>query len=192
MPLLAFFKKRSTAIGVFILVVLVFSLLGCHLSLSRACRQAEEAFFDRSKLQVEGYYTCPGDQLEQSLKLANRLLSVIGSEGEWAAPYEALRAARLELDAALDRRDIPAIAAANQSLAEAVAAVESLHDAGASLPDSNDDYDAIVSDFASAQAVLDAPAYNEHILAFREDVLSRFPTNLLRRLTFVKAPETFP
>lgn len=185
-------KKRTTAIAVFIVVVLVFSLLGCHLSLSRACRQAEEAFFDRSKLQAEGYYTCPGDQLEASVKLAGRLLTVIGSDGPWAESYEALRTARLSLDAALDERDIPAIGAADQALVEAVADVKAVKASGASLPASHDDYDQIIADFDSAQAVLDDPAYNEYILSFREDVLGAFPTNFLRHLAFVQAPETFP
>lgn len=185
-------KKRPVAIALFVLTVVVFTLIGSHRSLTRACQKAEEAFFDRSQLHVEGYYTCPGDQLETSVKLAGRLLSVIGSEGEWAESYEALRAARLELDAALDERDIPAIGAANQALAEAVADVEAVKTSGASLPASHDDYDQIIADFDGAQAVLADPAYNDHILAFREEVLSPFPANILWRLTLVKAPETFP
>lgn len=187
-----FFKKRSTAIGVFVLTVVLFTLLGSHLSLSRACRKAEEAFFDKSLLQAEGYHTCPGEQLGYCVDYANRLLSVIGTEGQWAGPCKALRAARLELSDALDARDIPAIGEANHALAEAVQAVEDAKESGAPLPDSYDDYDAIVSDFRSAQSVLDNSAYTNHILAFREDVLGAFPANILRRLTGVKAPETFP
>lgn len=185
-------KKRSVAICVFVVTVALSTLAGSRMSLDKACRQAEEAFFDRSQLHAEGYYTCPGDQVEASVALANRLLSVIGTDGVWAEPYSALADARATLDEALDERDIPAIGAADQALAEAVQAVEVLVESGAALPESHDDYAAIVADFASAQAVLDTPAYNEHILAFREDVLDRFPANILRRLTGVKAPETFP
>lgn len=188
-----FFKKRSTAICVFVAVVVLFSLIGCHLSLGRACRRAEDAFFDRSLLRDRGGYSCPGDHLENCADLANRLLSVVGSHNEpYAEVYEQLRAARLGLIDALDSRDIPAIGAANQALAEAVEAVRAVNASGAALSDSYDDFDAIVSDFDSAQAALDNNAYNDYILAFRDDVLGRFPTDFLRHLAFVDAPETFP
>lgn len=186
------FKKRSTAIVVFVAVVIVFSLIGCRLSLNRACRQAEDAFFDSSLLQAEGYYTCPGDQLEHCVDYATRLLTVIGSDGEWSDAYEALVQARLALIDAMDARNISDAGAANQALAEAVADVQALVDSGASLPASYDDVDSILSDFAGAQAVLDDNAYNSYILAFREDVLGAFPANILRHLLGVKAPETFP
>ncbi len=189
---MSFLKKRSVAIAIFVLAVALFTFLGARRSLDRACREAEGAFFDRSQLHAEGYYTCPGDQLEGCVKLANRLLSVIGTDGDWAGAYASLADARAALDEALDERDIPAIGAANQALAEAVQAVEAVKDAGAPLPESHDDYAAIISDFHAAQVVLDDPAYNEHILAFREDVLAPFPAELLRHLTGVRAPETFP
>lgn len=189
---MSFFKKRSTAIGVFVLVVVVFSLIGCRLSLDRACRRAESAFFDSGLLHADGYYTCPGDQLEHCVDYATRLLTVIGTEGEWSDAYEALVQARLGLIDALDARNIPDAGAANQALVKAVADVEALVDAGAALPESYDDYDEIIAGFDGAQAVLDDPAYSSHILAFREDALGAFPANILRHLLGVKAPETFP
>ena len=185
-------KKRSFAIVVFVIVVILFTLLGSHLSLDRACRRAEAAFFDKSLLQAEDYHTCPGEQLDYCVDYANRLLSVIGTDGEWSGAYEALRTARLELIDALDARDIPAIGRADQALEEAVQAVETLVRDGAELPESHDDYDAIISDLHSAQALLDDSAYSDHILAFRERVLTPFPANILRHLTGVRAPETFP
>ena len=187
-----FFKKRKNAIVIFVAVVVVFSLIGCHLSLSRACRQVEAAFFDKSLLHQDGYYTCPGDQLENCIKLTNRLLSVIGTDGEWAEAYDALNSGRYALEDALRDRDIRRIANNNQVLVDAVAAVESLVAAGASLPDSYDDYDAILADFHSAQNVLDSNAYNAHVMAFWKEVLTPFPTNILRHLAFVTPPETFP
>ena len=190
---MSFFKKRSTAICVFVVVVVLFSLIGCHLSLGRACRQAEAAFFDKSLLRDEGAYSCPADHLENCVALANRLLSVVGGGNEpYAQAYEQLRAARLDLIDALDSRDIPAIGAADQALVEAVEAVKAVKASGAALSDSYDDYDAILSDFESAQAALDSSAYNDHILTFRDEVLRQFPASLLRRLAFVASPETFP
>ena len=190
---MSFFKKRSTAIGVFVVVVVLFSLIGCHLSLGRACRKAEDAFFDRSLLREAGAYSCPGDHLENCVSLANRLLSVVGSgNAPYAEAYEQLRTARLALIDALDSRDIPAIGQANQALAEAVEAVKAVKASGAALSDSHDDYDVILADFDGAQAALDDSGYNDYILAFREKTLDRFPTGLLRRLAFVDPPATFP
>ena len=187
-----FFKKRNTAIAVFVVVVVVFSLIGCHLSLSRAVRQVEDAFFDKTLLHADGYYTCPADQLQNCVALSNRLLSVIGQDSQWSEAYEELKTCRLALDDALRDRDIQRIANSNQALVEAVAAVEALVEAGAPLPDSNDDFYAIISDFHGAQSVLDNNAYNNHVLAFWDGVLNPFPTNILRHLTFVAPPETFP
>ena len=189
---MSFLKKRSTAIVIFVLVVVLFGAFGARRSLNKACREAEAAFFDASQLHADGYYTCPGDQLGYCVDYATRLLTVIGSDGPWADAYEGLVQARLGLMDALDARNIPDIAAADQALVKAVAAVKEAKDSGTPLPESYDDYDAIVADFDGAQAVLDDPAYSEHILAFRDEVLGVFPANILRHLPGVKAPETFP
>ncbi len=185
-------KKRSTAIVIFVIVVVLFSFLGCKRSLNKACRQAEAAFFDKSLLKADGGYSAPADHLENCVDLANRLLSVIGTDGKWSDAYDAVKAARSDLLDALEAKDIPAIGAADQALVDAVAQVEAVKSAGTPLPESHDDYDKIVSDFHSAQAELDSSAYSSHILAFRDEVLSAFPTSILRRLTGVQAPETFP
>ncbi len=187
-----FFKKRSTAIVIFVLVVVLFTFIGARRSLNKACREAEAAFFDKSLLHADGYYTCPGEQLDYCVDYATRLLTVIGTDGPWTDAYEGLVQARLGLMDALDGRNIPEISQANQALVEAVTAVEAAKDSGAPLPSSYDDYDAIVADFGSAQAVLDDQAYSDHILAFQDDVLGAFPANILRHLLGVKAPETFP
>ena len=185
-------KKRSTATVVFVVVVVLFSFLGCRRSLNKACRQAEAAFFDKSLLKADGGYSAPADHLENCVDLSNRLLSVIGTDGQWSGAYDAVKAARSDLLDALDARDIPAIGAANQALVDAIAQVEAAKAAGAPLPESHDDYDKIVSDFHSAQDELESSAYSSHIQTFRDDVLSAFPTSILRRLTGVSAPETFP
>ncbi len=185
-------KKRSFAIVIFVLVVVLFGAFGARRSLNKACRKAEAAFFDKSLLQAADYHTCPGEQLDYCADYANRLLSVIGNSGEWEGTYKALRTARAGLVDALDARDISAIGKANKTLVEAVEAVETMVREGAALPDSHDDYETILSEFHSAQALLDNGAYSSHILAFRDEVLGRFPANILQRLTGVKAPETFP
>lgn len=186
-----FLKKRQNAIVIFIVVVVLFTLIGCHRSLTKACDKIEDAFFDKTQLSAEGYYTCPGDQLENCVKYANRLLSVI-SGADWSDDvYTALSEARQGLADALDDGDISDIYDANQALIAAVAAVEELVDGGAVLPESSDDYDTILSDFYSAQSVAANGAYNDYVDEFTSTTLRAFPTNILRRLALVSAPEKF-
>lgn len=172
-------------------MVVVFSLIGCHISLTKAVEDVEEAFFNRMILATVDYYTCPGDQLTNCVRYANRLMSVI-SGASWADDvYEQIGTARLALDSALDSRDISDICQANQALVEAVAALEALVAGGAALPESTDDYDAIISDFHSAQSVASVSPYNDYVDTFTAQTLEVFPTNILRRLAFVAAPEKF-
>lgn len=63
-------KKRRTAIAVFVVVVIVFSLLGCHRSLSRRVREVEDTFF-------ADQLTAPATQLNEAAKYANRILSAV-------------------------------------------------------------------------------------------------------------------
>ena len=111
-----FFKKRSVAVGVFVVTVILFTLIGSHRSLDRACRKAEDAFFDKSLLRSEGYHTCPGEQLAYCVDDANRLLSVIGSDGEWAGAYEALLTARRDLAASAAENARAAVEAAQAAV----------------------------------------------------------------------------
>lgn len=186
-----FLKKRQNAIIVFIAAVVLFTLIGCHRSLTKACDKIEAAFFDKSQLSAEGYYTCPGDQLENCVKYANRLLGVINGADWSGEAYDTLALARQALADALDDGDISDIYDANQQLIAAVEAVEALVDGGAVLPESNDDYETILSDFYSAQSVAANSAYNDYVDEFTDTTLRAFPTNILRRLAFVSAPEKF-
>ena len=185
------FKRRSTAVVIFVVTVVLFSLIGCHLSLSRACRAAESAFFDRTRLVDYGSHTAPADQLEDCVKYANRLLSVINGSSALTEEYDALYKARQDLADALEGRDISDIAAANAALTAAVEAVDARVKAGAALPPSNDDYDAIVSDYFSAQRVAASSGYDDYIDDFIRTDIRPFPTNILRPLCFVSMPEKF-
>lgn len=186
-----FFKKRKTAVAVFAAVVILFSLIGCHLSLSRACGRVEDAFFDKAELSGYDYYTAPGDQLNACLNYANRLLSVINGSDELTEGYVAVRDSRQALADALESRDISDIYAANAKLCDAVTAVDRQVQAGASLMQSHDDYDAIVSDFFSAQGVAANSPYNEYVDDFIRETVRPFPTGILRLVSFVSLPERF-
>lgn len=187
-----FFKKRQNAIVVFVVVVVLFSLIGCHRSLGRRCEQVEEAFFDKALLADYSTYTCPGDQLDNCVKLANRLLSVINGQEALSGEYEAVLQARLSLDQALDAGDISDIYDANAALVSAVAAVdEQVTMADMPLPESSDDYGSIISDFYSAQRVLSESPYNSYVDDFISGTVRHFPTNILRLLSFTALPEKF-
>jgi hypothetical protein len=184
-------KKRQNALVIFVVVVVVFTLIGCHRSLSKVCRQAEEAFFQKGAFSDVGYYTSPADQLENCVKYANRLLSVINGSDALADAYSAVRDSRQALVDALDKQDISDIYNANQALAAAVTQTDALVQAGAAVPESNDDYDAIISDFFAAQAVAEESPYNEYVDEFIRTTVRPFPTNLLRVVSFVSLPEKY-
>lgn len=169
----------------------VFSLIGCHRSLGRAVDEVEAAFYDSSMLVPYGAYTAPADQLSNCVKLSNRLLSVINGSDALAAGYAAVMTARQGLSDALDAGDISDVYDANQALVAAVSAVEEQVQAGAALNDSQDDYAAIVSDFHSAQRVADESPYNALVDDFLAGTARRFPTNILRALSFTALPEKY-
>ena len=186
-----FLKKRDSAIVIFAAVVVVFSLLGCHRSLSKACRSVEEGFFTPESNAADNYYTCPGDQLGYCVKYANRLMAVISGCDELTENYTAVSNARQALDEALQSGDITDIYQANEALKKAVSDVETQVSAGAQLPQTNDNYDTIVSDFTSAEALAARSDYNDSVDAFVSSVVDVFPTGILRVLSGVKLPEKF-
>jgi hypothetical protein len=184
-------KKRQNAIVVFVVVVVVFTLLGCHRSLSKVCRQAEAAFMEKGAFSDQGYYTSPAAQLDNCLKYANRLLSVISGSDELSEAYAAIRDSRSALDSALASQDISDIYDANQVLSAAVAQADALVQAGAVLPDSSDDYDTIISDFWAAQSVAEQSPYNDYVDEFIRTTVRPFPTNILRVVSLVSLPEKY-
>jgi hypothetical protein len=184
-------KKRQNAIVLFVVVVVVFTLLGCHRSLSKVCRQAETAFMEKGAFSDQGYYTSPGDQLKSCVKYANRLLSLLSGSQELTESYNAIRDSRLALDSALEAQDISDIYDANQALVEAVTQADALVQAGAPLSASGDDYDTIVSDFFAAENVAAQSPYNDYVDDFIRTTIRPFPTNILRVAAFVKLPEKY-
>ena len=186
-----FLKNRKAAVAIFVAVVVVFSLIGCHISLNRACRGVENVFFDRTQYSGYDYFTAPGDQLNACVNYANRLLSVINGSDALTEDYTAVLESSLALSEALERRDISEIYTANSALSAAVSAADEKVRAGAPLRDSSDDYETIVSDFFSAQRVAAQSPYNDIVDAFISGTANAFPTGILRRLAFVRLPEKF-
>lgn len=174
-------KSRRTAVAVFVAVVIVFSLLGCHLSLSRRCRAVEQSFFSDS-------LTSPATQLNESAKYANRILAVIRGVLDDSL-YTAVLDARSALLDALEGQDISAAYTASEALSAAVEAVEQAAE-GVEF-DSVEDIDSLFSDFAGALRTARSSEYNDEVDRFMDEVADRFPTNILRRIAFVDMPERF-
>ncbi len=186
---MALLKKRGTAVAVFVIVVVVFTLIGCHRSLGRACARVEDAFFTHGALSEYGAYSAPAEQLGNCVKLANRLLSVIHTDA-YADSYDAILTARQDLADALEKRSIPDIYSANTVLVREVSALDAKIDRSA-LPPSSDDYAVIVSDLFSAQRVVNESPYNAYVDSFIESTVRPFPTDILRRLSFTALPDKY-
>ena len=174
-------KSRRTATAVFVVVVIVFSLLGCHLSLGRRVRTVEASFFAEE-------LTAPATQLNEAAKYANRILSAINGAVDDDL-YTALSDSRSALLDALDAQDIPAAHDALEALEEAANAVAAA--AGGVTFDTVEDLDALFDDLAGAMRVARSSDYNSEVDSFMDTIANRFPTNLLRRIAFVDMPERF-
>lgn len=174
-------KSRRTAIAVFVVVVIVFSLLGCHLSLGRRVRAVENTFFADA-------LTSPATQLNEAAKYANRILSAINGAVDDTI-YTAVLTVRSSLLAALEAQDIPAAHEAAFALAAVVD--EAAQAAKDKALDTTEDLDALLVDFNGAMRVACSSDYNDEVDRFMDTIANRFPTNILRRIAFVDMPERF-
>ena len=201
-------QNRKFSIAVFILVVIVFTLLGSHRSLSRLSAQVEEAFFRKEllaqrreelldaqsrgfdgpgepSLVMEGYYSAPASQLEDCADYANRILALIKddvSEDIYNSIYESRRA----LVTALESRDISDIYDAHSALYESILALD-----GNTVTNNFDDFDSAQLDFLNASSLAEESGYNQCVDYFMLTEMDRFPTNVLRHLTSVDMPEKY-
>lgn len=174
-------KNRRTAIAVFVVVVIVFGLLGCHRSLNRRCRAVEQGFFS-------GELTAPATQLNEAAKYANRILAVINGELDDSL-YTAVLDTRMALLDALEAENIAASVTASRDLTAAIDAVQSAAEGHAF--ESVEDIDALFDNFHGAMRAAQNSSYNEDVEHFMETVANRFPTNIVRHITLVDMPERF-
>lgn len=184
-------------------MVIAWTLLGSHHSLSRLSDQVEEAFFDKEPLSelrekldgfaglgnytlaVEGYYSAPAAHLEDCVDYANRILSLIKddvSEQTYDEIYESRRA----LIAALESRDISDIYDAQAQLYEYIMQLEENN-----VTNNYDDFVSVRVDFLTADNTAKDSGYNQCVDYFMITEMNRFPANILRRLTSVDMPEKY-
>ncbi len=183
-----FLKKRQMAIAIFVVVVILFGLFGCHRSLSKASQKVEELFFEPSALR-EDYYSCPADQLEYALRYANSLLAVINGQLPQAL-YDDLYTSRQALIAALEARDISDIYAAQTALTQAVQAADR-EALALDIREDLVDFCDLVADYDSAVFQATNSGYNDYVDAFMADVANQFPARLLRGITHTEMPEKY-
>ena len=201
-------QNRKLAIAVFLIVVIVFTLLGSHRSLSKLCGAVEEAFFDKEiltqqretflkaqergwdglgsyTLAMEGYYSAPAAHLDDCVDYANRILALIKddvSEDTYNEIYESRRA----LIAALKSRDISDIYDAQAKLYEYIMQLDENI-----VTNNYDDFISVRVDFLNADDTAKDSGYNQCVDYFMITEMNRFPANILRQLTSVDMPEKY-
>lgn len=181
-------QNRTFAVAVFAVTVILFTLVGSHRSLTKACQRVEDAFFESHTLQ-EGHYTCPAEQLEHCARYANSILAAISGrlpEQIYSDVYTSRRA----LIDALVERDISDIYIAQSALTRAIDAANS-QAISQGVQAELDDFTRLVADYRSAANKAASSGYNAYVYEFLENTVSRFPTNILRHLTLVEMPERY-
>lgn len=201
-------QNRKLAIAFFIVIVIVFTLLGSHRSLSRASEQVEEAFFNKEVLSqkraefqdfqsrgfdglgsytlaMEGYYSAPAAHLEDCVDYANRILSLIKDDVS-EQTYNEIYESRRTLIAALESRDISDIYDAQTQLYKHIMQLDENI-----VTNNYDDFISVRVDFINADDTAKDSGYNQCVDYFMITEMNRFPANILRRLTSVDTPEKY-
>jgi len=184
-----FFKTRKAASAVLAAVILVFTLVGMHLSLARLSKKTTAMFYDGVYLKSEGYTSASIEtHLEKRLDASLGLVTVAANYPALAAETDALRTARSALSSA---GTISAKYAANTQLETAWKTLWSAMD-GAGLSDSDKSN---AADYAktlnSAQNAIAANQYNSKVSEYETDVLGRFPVSAVKGLVAPVPPEYF-
>lgn len=196
-------QNRKFAVAVFVVVVIVWTLLGSHHSLSRLSAQMEEAFFNKDVLSAkrenlegytslgdhgllaEGYYSCPSANLEDCVNYSNRILSLIKDDVS-NETYNEIYESRRSLIAALESRDISDIYDAHALLYKHI-----MHLEENTVTNNYDDFVSVRTDFQNASNSVEKSGYNQCVDLFMITEMNRFPANILRHLTSVDMPEKY-
>ena len=184
-----FLKSRWTAAAVLAAVVLIFTPLGAKRSLEKAVADAEDAFYTGAYIE-DGDYTAGSidSYLESRINAALGLVTVGRNYPALSEATDALADARTEL---LEAESITDKYLANEALEAAWTELYSeLSVAGADETDiSNaDEYAALLE---GAQGAINMSGYNESVDRFNEEVLDRFPAELIASVFSIEPPESF-
>lgn len=201
-------QNRKFAIVFFVVIVIVFTLLGSHRSLSRLTVQMEDAFFNKKVLSerraelleaqshgfdglgsytlaMDGYYSAPAAHLEDCVDYANRILALIKDDVS-EQTYNEIYESRRTLIAALESRDISDIYDAQTQLYKHIMQLDENI-----VTNNYDDFISVRVDFMNADDTAKDSGYNQCVDYFMLTEMNRFPANILQRITSVDMPEKY-
>jgi len=194
-----FFQKRSTASLIAAVVVILSVLFGAHRSLGDAVGSVSDTFYN-------GVYDTAGNyirrsvysQLEKRRDTAMSMISladVYGESDAVAAARESLRQARATLAVNMDAGAGPkTLYGDNLALQRAADDLYAVLHGAISQASATEDLILLENHYATlgnAARLIEESGYNEAVRAFQHSVLSVFPANVLRAVTFVTPPELF-
>lgn len=185
-------NKRSKAILLAVLVVIVGTLFGVHRSVGSESKKIEAQFYNGVYL-VDEDYTQPSinAQLKKRGDAALGLVTIGSKFGDIHNIPELTNALRQSRVLLLDAKSIPDKFAANEKLQTAYRA---LYDALFQF-DMVESALTAVKKYASvldgAQGAIKKSDYNRMVSEFMNGTLGTFPVNTLKKLAFVKYPEYF-
>lgn len=185
-------KKRSIATIITIAVIILSTLFGAHRSLGAASSEVQDYFFDGVYDSSWGT-TRPSiySQLQKRNNAALGVYTIVSSYSELSEHAEALSAATQAV-AKISHGDSVSNAFAHNSSLEADfnAAVSALESVELTASEKSN-LDAYITTFRGAQSVIDDAGYNDSVRKFEREILNVFPTNLLKNIVNVDAPELF-
>lgn len=190
---MSFFRKRSGAILVFLVVVILSSFFAANRSLGSRVQEVTDLFSDGVYNPGLGYrQPSIKRQLEMRKDASNNLITVGANYPESESETKALRDVRTRL---INGLSSPVGA---EKLYDISKELDTAYNAlygklGAFALDSAQ---RVIADesrekWDGSAAMIQKSGYNEAVRQFSRDVLSVFPTNFVMKLALVKPPELF-
>lgn len=184
-----FLKKRSGAVIVAILVILLSTFIGVNRSLGKACQEVSDSFYS-------GVYdadwgasrTSISSQLTKRQGAALGVISIASAYAELDDYANDLRDAREDMLSAEGASDSYR---ANVELEKCFNSLLTALDTVSLSDPEKENVAAYSTTFTGAQNVIDNSGYNEAVREFNRKVLNVFPTNFLSAISFVEKPELF-
>lgn len=176
-------KNRTVAVGITIVVVILSTLLGSHRSMAAMAYPIERYFIEGS----EGYSI--QRDLDTRVGLAKNLLIIAERNlGEYDLAVAELESAIQEMEQA---KTVKEKAVANQQLTAATDRMNLVLEECV-LSNTDERYRIqIRTDLASYNQTISHDRYNELATAYNDEVLGKFPANVLKLVNGVSELETF-
>lgn len=189
-----FLKKRSVAIIITVVVIILSTVFGVHRSLGHEARAVADQFSGGVYDTAQGY-TRPSirGQLDKRKDASLGLITIANNYEGVSDRADTLRVVRNRLVDALHEEKLnpSELYTINSGLQTAF---DNLYKALESCDlDDKDriDIEAYSSTFSGAASVIEKSGYNDTVREFNNSTLGVFPTNLLWRIAFIEKPQLF-